>query len=73
MKRKRKIFLTDRQLIVIMVALKELETSIETQLPCITCISKENEELDILLNNIILLEDSKELQADFCHLISSQK
>lgn len=70
---KRKIFLTDRQMIVLLVALKELEAAIETQLPCIAYISKQKEELKVLLDNIVLLEDSKELQADFCYLISSQK
>lgn len=70
---KRKVFLTDRQMIVLLVALKELEAVIETQMPFLAYISKEKEELEVLLSNITLLEDSKELQADFCYLISSQK
>lgn len=60
-------------MITILTALKEMEFQIETTLPAITFISDSDEENNILLTNIKLLEDGRQLQADFCYLISGLK
>lgn len=58
------------ELIVILTALKSLEKEIEEGLPCMTYISDNKDENDLLLFNMKLLEDCKQLQADWCFRIS---
>lgn len=65
--------LSQRELIVIMTALKELETNLEENLPHIAWLTPAPKEQEILLESILLLEDCKEMQTDFCLRISSLK
>jgi len=67
----RTVQLDARRLVLILLALDELETATETNMFGVSWITDKAKDLDVFLETVQLLEDCKEFKAEICYLISS--
>lgn len=60
-----------RRLVLVLLALDELETATETTLCTLSYLRDKPKDVDDFLEAVNLLEDCKEFKAEICYLISS--
>lgn len=66
----RTITLTSNQIVVLMMALQELETSAEANVHYMSFVDEDKTAIASYLDYVIMLEDCKQLKAEFSDIIS---